>query len=299
MRILFLLMLGWGAVAACQSPSVTRSPLDAQAPSTTQRLFVDGDYGQVHVRIASPPDRATEKPPLLLLHPSPYSSAFYLDFMAEMSSDRFVIAMDTPGFGDSDRPATPPSIEDYSRSALRTLRELGVSEPVDVLGYHTGTLIAVEMAINDPQQVRRLVLPGVPFFTGDAQKAAYDQYAKPDTLNPTGSHHDGKWAFVSGGLQYGMSLDRAQEHFADLVQAMPESGHAYYGVFSYPGEEQLPKLTQPSLFVAPTGSLLEETRAAQAITPNSALIILSEYPHNVFDLGVPFMADLTRDFLDD
>lgn len=297
--VLFAAIFICGLLVACESTNVDRSALQDQAPATMQRLFVQGDYGQVHIRIASPPQGSAPKPPLVLLHPSPYSSTFYIDFMQDMSQDRYVIAIDTPGFGDSDRPQAPPSIEDYSRNALRVLTALDVDTPVDVLGYHTGTLIAIEMALNEPERVRRLVLPGVPFLTGEEQKAAFDQYAKPDVLEASGSHHDSKWAFVSAGLQYGISLEQAQEHFADMVQAMPESGHAYYGVFTYPGEVRLPKLAQTSLFIAPTGSLLAETKTAQALTPNSELIILSQYPHNVFDLGVPFIADLTRRFLDE
>lgn len=293
--VLFALaMLGLGA---CISAPI-KDRIEAQAPSTIKRMFVDGKYGQMHVRVATPPGRDTETRPLLLLHPSPYSSAFYSDFMAEMAKDRLVIAIDTPGFGDSDRPSDPPSIKDYAENAAMTLSALGVEGPVDVLGYHTGTLIAAELAIDTPELVRRLVLPGVPYFIGEAQAAALETYAKPDALDPDGVHLDSKWAFTAGGLQYGISLERAQAHFSDLAQAMPESGHAYYGVFTYPGETQFPKLTQPSLFIAPTGSLLTETKAAQAITPNSELIILSEYPHNVFDLGVPYMAELTRGFLD-
>lgn len=293
-----LIFSGWMIVTACTHQALPETDRMAIAAETTKRLFVDGNYGQVHVRVAAPPV-VTERAPLLLLHPSPYSSAFFIDFMEEMSNDRWVIAIDTPGFGDSDRPDEPPSIADYADNAARVLDELGVSEPVDVLGYHTGTLIAAELAIRQPDRVRRLVLPGVPYFTGEAQREAYATYAKPDTLDPSGDHHDSKWAFASGGLSHGMSLARAQEHFADLVQSMPESGHAYYGVFSYPGETQFPKLTKPSLFIAPEGSLFIETQAARAITPNSELVILSEYPNNVFDLGVPFIAQLARDFLDE
>lgn len=287
------------ALMACASSAPSQeSALNIQ-PDRVTRLFVDGTYGQVHVRIASPPQNIAPRPSLVLFHPSPYSSSFYVEFMREMAKDRWVIAMDTPGYGDSDRPAAPPSIADYAENASRVLSALDVEGPVDVLGYHTGTLIAVEMAIQEPERIRRLVLPGVPFFTGKAQRDAFETYAKPDTLEASGDHHDGKWAFASSGLAYGISLERAQEHFADMVQAMPESGHAYYGVFSYPGETQFPKLSQPSLFIAPEGSLLVETQAAQAITPNSELVVLSEYPHNVFDLGVPFIAELTRAFLDD
>lgn len=296
-KLLHVSVLAFLVAACVQTAPATRTYSD-QELSTVKRLFVDGRYGQVHVRVAAPPMASTEKPPLLLLHPSPYSSAFYLDFMREMSTDRWVIAIDTPGFGDSDRPADPPSIADYADNAALVLSELGVNREVDVLGYHTGTLIAVEMAIQFPDQVRRLVLPGVPHFTGAAQREAFEQYAKPDRLDPDGVHHTSKWQFASSGMSYGMSLLRAQEHFADMVQAIPESGHAYYGVFSYPGDQQFPKVTQPSLFIAPTGSLLDETKAAQEITPNSRLVIMSEYPHNVFDLGVEFMAELTRKFLD-
>lgn len=297
MKTAGLIALAVWALGACISMPI-QDRIEAQAPSTIKRLFVDGKYGQVHLRVATPPEHVEETPALLLLHPSPYSSAFYLDFMAEMSKDRVVIAIDTPGFGDSDRPSDPPSIKDYAANVAITLTALGVDAPVDVLGYHTGTLIAAELAIAEPARVRRLVLPGVPYFTGESQTAAFETYAKPDALDSTGAHLQSKWAFTAGGLQYGISLEQAQAHFSDLAQAMPESGHAYYGVFSYPGETQFPKLTQPSLFIAPTGSLLAETKAAQAITPNSELIILSEYPHNVFDIGLPHMAELTREFLD-
>ncbi|MEM9570576.1 MAG: alpha/beta hydrolase [Pseudomonadota bacterium] len=293
-----LVLFGCVLASACANQVIAEfDPLAIEA-ETTKRLFVDGNYGQVHVRVATPPTK-TERAPLFLLHPSPYSSAFFLDFMEEMSNDRWVIAIDTPGFGDSDRPDQPPSIADYADNAARVLDELGVSEPVDVLGYHTGTLIAAELAIRQPDRVRRLVLPGVPYFTGEAQREAFETYAKPDTLDASGDHHDSKWAFASGGLSHGMSLERAQEHFADLVQAMPESGHAYYGVFSYRGETQFPKLSKPSLFIAPEGSLFNETQAAQTITPNSELVILSEYPNSVFDIGIPFIAQITRDFLDE
>ncbi len=298
MRHLIAVILASALIVACATPAMMTKGFSTQAPETTKRMFVDGRYGQVHVRVAAPPDAAMRRRPVLLLHPSPYSSAFFEDFMAELSKDRWVIAIDTPGFGDSDRPASPPTIAEYADNALRVLSALGVEQKVDLLGYHTGTLIAAEMALQSPQRIERLVLPGVPYFTGQAQADAFAQYAKPDVLDPSGAHHDSKWAFASGGMKHGMTLERAQAHFADMVQAIPESGHAYYGVFSYPGEVQFPKLTHASLFIAPTGSLFEETKAAQAITPNSELVLLTEYPHNVFDLGVPYMAQLTREFLD-
>lgn len=286
-------------VTACATWNDGEPSAHVIEPDTTKRLLVDGLFGQVHVRIASPPANIEDKPALVLFHPTPYSSLFYGDYMAEMSKDRLVIAMDTPGYGASDRPSSSPSIADYAINAEQVLDALNIHEPVDVVGYHTGTLIAAELAIRSPTQVRRLILPGVPYFTGEAQKEALANYAKPDELKPDGSHLLEKWKFARGGMDYGMSIERAQEHFSDLAQALPFSSHAYYGVFSYPGEDRFPQLAQPVLYIAPEGSLLEETKAVHEITPNSQLVILTEYPHNVFDLGIPYLADLTRNFLDD
>jgi len=72
-----------------------------------------------------------------------------------MRKDRIVIAIDTPGYGDSDRPENPPQMQDYARNAVKVLDALGMTDPIDALGYHTGTLIAVEMAINQPDRINK------------------------------------------------------------------------------------------------------------------------------------------------
>lgn len=77
------------------------------------RGYVDARFGQVHFRIARPIDDAG-KVPLLCFHMSPHSSRVYAGFLAAMGVDRVAVAPDTPGFGESDAPAQPPSVEDYA-----------------------------------------------------------------------------------------------------------------------------------------------------------------------------------------
>jgi len=276
------------------SPSVSN-----QAPDTIRRHFVDGVYGQVHIRVATPPATASAKTPLILLHPTPYSSDYFKSFMPEMARDRLVIAIDTPGYGDSARPDSPPSITDYARNVLQVLNAAGIDEPVDVFGYHTGTFIAAEMAIINSARVRRLVLPSVPHYVGAVQKENFDKYAKPtDPLATDGSHLMGKWSFATGAIEDGMSLQRGQEHFSDAMQSMPYSSQAYFGVFSYPSATQFPKLTQLTLFMATNGSLKAETAQAKSLTPNAEIIYFDQFKHGIFDLGVAELAAETRAFLD-
>lgn len=100
-----------------------------------RRAYADGPYGQIHYRRAGP-DGA--RSPLVLLHPCPGSGYLFEAFMEEMGRDRTVIAPDLPGFGASDAPPAAPGI----------------------MGYNAGGSVAVEMARQQPNAVRKIVLIG-------------------------------------------------------------------------------------------------------------------------------------------
>ncbi len=79
-----------------------------------------------------------------------------------LADERRVIAMTTMGYGRSDRPAPPyTTVRQYAEAAIAFLDALGV-ERTSVIGSHTGSLLAVEIAAGWPQRVDRLIL-GEPF----------------------------------------------------------------------------------------------------------------------------------------
>ncbi|GAB5480405.1 MAG: hypothetical protein Pars92KO_01620 [Parasphingorhabdus sp.] len=266
-----------------------------------ERDFIAGPLGQVHVRIARP-ETESPKPPLVLFHPTPYSSDYFLKFMRRMASDRTVIAIDTPGYGDSDRPKELQSINGYAESAATVLKAMGYGgkkgQPVDLLGYHTGTLIATELAIQHPGLVRRLVLPGLPFFTGAERKKAYQANAKPEQVASDGSHLAKKWDFAKAATTAGLSLERAQEHFGDMMQCYPHCWEAYHGVFTYPAEERFPNVEQPVLLITNDGSLKQETEAALPLFPQATLIHINGITLGGFDLAPEKYVTVIRPFLD-
>lgn len=279
----------------------TTSPQDVAIEDVSVvRDFAPGPFGQVHVRIATP-EGEIHKTPLVLFHPAPYSGDFFAAFMRLMAVDRVVIALDTPGYGDSARPPEPQTIPAYTSAVAAALEALGYGDgaAVDVLGYHTGGLIAVELAASRPEMVRRLVLPGLPFYMGEARQKAYEENVKPLTIDKSGAHLEGKWAFANYAADAGLTLERAQEHFNDLMQCTPHCWWAYHGVFTYPSEERFPAVSQPVLLMSISASLATETTAAQRYFSNATLIAIEGAPKGSFDLIPEKLAAPARLFLDE
>jgi pimeloyl-ACP methyl ester carboxylesterase len=103
-----------------------------------------------------------EGPPVVLLHGNAVTQA---DFQASGLMDQLarrhqVVAFDRPGFGHSSRPRdrlwTPTA---QAEVLHRALIGLGIRRPV-VLGHSMGTMVALAMALDYPDEVAGLVLIG-------------------------------------------------------------------------------------------------------------------------------------------
>jgi pimeloyl-ACP methyl ester carboxylesterase len=101
-----------------------------------------------------------EGPPVVLLHGNILSAAdFALSGLLDLIAGRHrVIAFDRPGFGYSDRPRgsawTPAAQANVLRDACAAL---GIERPI-VLGHSYGAVVALELAVNHPEDVSGLVL---------------------------------------------------------------------------------------------------------------------------------------------
>ncbi|MFK8052925.1 MAG: alpha/beta fold hydrolase [Woeseiaceae bacterium] len=291
-------------MTACQTGSLNRIN-DRSSSKGIRRSYVDGRFGQMHVFAVGPTQiksRKLAKTPLVCFHPTPMSSDYYRDYMLAMATDRLVIAIDTPGYGFSDRPPEPQTMEQYALAMADALDALGFGAAgmgaVDMMGYHTGVFIATELAILRPDLVRRLVLPGIPYTAPEDMTETYAAYAKPEPLTETGKGMQKAWAFSITEREPGVPLERAFDHFKDHVRALPYAWWAYHGVFSYPGAERLPMVTMPVLVPVSHGGLETETRTAGHLFPNATLIEMPELHHGIFDIKVPELVEVSRAFLD-
>ena len=95
--------------------------------------------------------------PVLLIHGLGGCWQNWLENIPRLAQERRVIAVDLPGFGDSEMPAEDISISRYAR----TLDELGEQLELDrfeVVGNSMGGFIAAEMAIRHPERVESLTV---------------------------------------------------------------------------------------------------------------------------------------------
>src|SRR3712207_287214 len=96
--------------------------------------------------------------PIVLVHGLAACWQCWLEQIPRLAAEgRRVIALDLPGFGDSDMPSTPISIEGYGRAVESLCDELDLGQVV-VVGHSMGGFTAAEFAIQYPERVERLVL---------------------------------------------------------------------------------------------------------------------------------------------
>ena len=95
--------------------------------------------------------------PLLMLHGLGGTKISFLPTVAALAPDYRTIAMDIPGFGDSDKPIGSYDAAFMARWAVALLDSLGI-ERADVLGHSMGGRVALELGMRHPDRVRGLIL---------------------------------------------------------------------------------------------------------------------------------------------
>ncbi|OYU15646.1 MAG: hypothetical protein CFE37_04810 [Alphaproteobacteria bacterium PA4] len=262
-----------------------------------RRLYVDGPFGQVHLRLAG--RQAGDCPPLLCFHLSPLSSRIYERFLDRIGSDRrLAIAIDNPGFGMSDPPPAPPTIGDYNRAMLAVVAALGLTGPVDVMGYHTGSMMAVDLAADRPDLVRRLVCVSAPIFTASEQAAMQTHYAPvPPRLD--GGHLVERWqGFVHHYLGRGLTLDDVADMFPERLLGRRLSWWGHHAAFTHAPDMRLPEIDQPLLVLNPDDDLQVETRRAADLIRNGRILDMPGWGHGFLDGFTEDAARLVTSFLD-
>lgn len=261
-----------------------------QAPDVV-KAYVPGPYGQMHVRFAGTPGEGAR--PLLCLHLSPGSGRMYTELLAEMGSDRFALAPDTPGFGASDPPLAPASIQDLARSMVVVMDHFGIDE-VDVLGYHTGSKIAVELALTLPDRVRSVVLVSAPVYTTDELAAQRATLATPRTPSRDGSHLVDQFVELVRWSPPGTPLALLQREFAEQQRGGEHAHWGYLAAFDYQHADALPRVRQPVLLLCPADDLEEPTLRARSLVRNGRFLPLPGWGHQMMITRVREVAQLVR-----
>lgn len=230
------------------------------------RAYAPGPHGQLHYRIARP-DGDAAAPPLLCLHQTPSHGGDWLPVMPALGEKRVVIAVDTPGYGMSDAPPAPISIEEFAGimgAFMDDLAAAGIvpAEPFDVMGFHTGSVIATELALARPGRVRRLVLFGLAAFPAEEREAGLAEllghFPPPaDNLD----HVEKLWAIIQQLSDPHLSAETKHVHMAECLRLGSRMPWGYLAVFQYDFTGAMAAVEQPVLVMNAQDDLWEPTRA--------------------------------------
>jgi pimeloyl-ACP methyl ester carboxylesterase len=96
--------------------------------------------------------------PVICIHGLGGTKGSFLPTVAALADEYRVIALDLPGFGDSDKPIAAPYDAGYFADAvIAFMDELGI-EKAHVIGNSMGGRVALELGFEHPDRVRKLAL---------------------------------------------------------------------------------------------------------------------------------------------
>lgn len=274
---------------------MTASKATAQTLPALQHGMVACRFGQVHYRIARPA-KPSRHPPLLCLHASPGSGIGFANFLTLMGEDRTALAMDNPGFGLSDRPISPSTISDFAGAAGDLIDALGFRQ-IDILGSHTGSATAIELARQRPKAVRRIVVHSALMFT-QQEIADYERRLEgsvPDTLDAAAARLPDLWKRF-GKFRTDLGDIAAWQLFWEMNRDPLHMGWGHDAAFAYDFPAALRQVRQPILILNPKEGLSPITARARGFSPNISMIDLP-YGDGLFSAHASDVAPLIRRFL--
>lgn len=257
-----------------------------------RRHLVDTRFGQVHVRAHG---AARAGRPLVLLHMSPRSSRMWADLQPRLARPTY--AFDRLGYGQSDPPPRALTLPEYAASALDALDALGI-ERCDVLGMHTGSLEAVELAHQAPDRFGRCGIVAIPVFDAAERERGLATFATQRVVPAEdGAHVAAAWRARFAYRQPPYDLADVHARFVDYLLA-PAPGAAYDAVFRYDYAERLRTCPVPLVAFAPRDDLYEHTlRARPLLPPDARYVDLADLDLDLFRRAPERMAALIDEHL--
>ncbi len=213
--------------------------------------------------------------------------------MSEMADSFWLIAPDTPGYGESFSPSPLPTVQLYSDVLRQSLAALGVSHCA-IFGHHTGAATAVQLASDHPQLVSKLALSGPPLISDSTKQALLAQVG-PTVPQEDGSHMVSIWSRIrSRDPDAPLSLVQRETLLTLTASRYHET---YKAVFDQDFAALLPQVQCPVMVLAGEHDTLRAgVEAAAALLPNARVEIVPDAGIYICDRQPARLAVLLRNF---
>ena len=267
---------------AAFAPPLAKPVLDA----TIRRDMVRIGESDVLVRSAGEPAAQA----VLLVPRLPGGASGFEGLMADLGKDRFVVAVDLPGNGDSAADGAILTVSAYASLLAALADGLGL-RVLDVFAHNGGAAIAAALAAARPGLVRRLLLDSPPLLD-PAQRAAFrTAYTEAIELRPDGAHLLAVWRAIRNEQLFWPWFDespaavrrieadldpvRLNARVIDVLRQHRSHAAVGQAVFDYPLAETLAALTAPVTVRWSENDVFTETAARAG---SSGLSVVERLP---------------------
>ncbi len=228
-------------------------------------LDFDGQIQQTHYRTSGAGS------PLILLHPSPLSSAFMVPLIELFDGMVSVYSPDTPGYGASDPlPEPGEDLSCYVDWLQRFMKARSLAS-AGIYGSATGAQIAIQFARTHPEMTDFVVLENAVHFEDEDRVRIMKDYFPDMSPRSDGSHLQLAWEMSSQLFQRFPWFDDSEEarvsgapppaevvHATAMsyLQAGTDYARAYRAAFKNEDARNLQAITRPVRVVRWKGSIL-------------------------------------------
>ncbi len=279
------------------------------------RGYVNTPNGQIHYV------EKGDGPPLLLLSESPRTHRQFQRLIPLLSPHFRIIAPDYPGYGNSDAPPLPVTVNGITKCIVDFLDALGL-EQVNIFGIHTGNKVGACLAANWPKMVNKVVLAGhthsiIPELgtRNAAIQPILDTYLSSYGKNRDGSHLVRDWAVANSNvssywwtskLLYANIIEEtdvedAESRVIDYLLGWRNTVAMYKAVFAFDLADAYKKISAPTLILEldtaqemhygpqAEGIALMMQNAIAMHIQSSYLAAPQEQPNEIVDVILPFL----------
>ncbi len=229
-----------------------------------------------------------EGPTLFFLHGNGSDISVFDGIYGELTQRHRVVSVDLPGFGKSAKPRLDYGAEWYSTHSRALLDRLQAGKVV-IVAHSYGGLVALNLALRDPERVSAMVLtasPGAWRYPAFQETFMRQAYTPENTLKATPDQ-------IRFGLRYALGEWRQEyEQWVEKRAAIsrckdyPDYAHASYralvSTLETRLEDRLPQISAPTLLIWGEKDAVVPLAAGTALQealPNARLEVIEGAGH--------------------
>ncbi len=248
---------------------------------------------QVHYR------RTGSGPLLILLHQSPMSSRDLIPTMQRWHRHFTCIAPDTPGYGQSDALGVGSAeMGDFADAVIEFLDAIKVRKAA-FYGYHTGAMMAAQVAAKYPERVHAVASNGYVIPTREERDDLLANYLPPFTPSWDGAHLAWLWSrmreqviffpWYAKGAAERMHINlpppaALQAGLVEVLRAGDNYRVAYRAAFAMPSAEVLQQIKVPALITAASTDPTSRYLVRATDPPRNVTVRECATPDETFEL---------------